>query len=338
MATTQIADVIVPEVFSPYTMEMSISTNALIQRGLIRLDPRLDALVAGGGDTINVPFTKSIARGQSKVGSDDPAQTITASKLSTGKQIGARSFRTEAWSNSDLADVLAGIDATEIIASQVAEYWNFNYQQVMLSQLAGVFADNVANDAGDMTYNIYQDVVAGSITDAMKISGEAIIEAKHTMGDKNVKLVAIAMHSKVKKQLELLEPNNYVPKSQTDLGFDTYQGLLIIEDDDMPVTAGTNSSAYTSYLLGEGAILGGFNASTNYVPESVDRKEDQGNGAGVENLYSRRDFILHPNGFAFQSASVAGATPSNAEFADATNWDRVYERKNCAIAQLITNA
>ncbi len=73
MATTQIADVIVPEVFSPYTMEMSISTNALIQRGLIRLDPRLDALVAGGGKTINVPFTKSIARGQSKIGSDNPA-------------------------------------------------------------------------------------------------------------------------------------------------------------------------------------------------------------------------------------------------------------------------
>jgi hypothetical protein len=337
MATTQLADVIVPKVFSPYTQEMSISTNALIQRGLIRVDPRLSALVEGGGQTIDIPFTKSIARGTSKVGTSDPADVITATKLATGKMVGARSFRTEAWSNAELAGLLAGIEPTELIAGEVAEYWNYNYQQIMLAQLAGVFADNVTNDGGDMVTNIYQDVVAGSITDAMKISGEAIIEAKHTMGDKNVKLVAIAMHSKVKKQLELLEPNNFVPKSQTNLGFDTYQRLLLIEDDDMPVTTGSNSDAYTSYLFGEGAIGGGFNAGTGYMPEAIDREENQGRGAGVENLYSRRDFILHPYGFKWIGSSTDD-TPSNTEFSTGTNWDRVFERKNCAIASLVTNA
>ena len=337
MATTQLADLVKPEVFSPYTMEMSISTNALIQRGLIVLSPQLDALLSGGGNTINMPFTKSIARGASKVGTDDPADIITASKLASGNQIGARSFRTEAWSNADLAGLIAGINPEELIASEVAEYWNYNFQQIMLAQLAGVFADNAANDAGDMSFSIYSDVVEGSITDAMRISGSAITEAKYTMGDKNVKLVAIAMHSAVKKQLELLEPNNFIPASQSNLGFDQYQGLLLLVDDDMPVVAGSNSSAYTSYLLGAGAIKGGFNASANYTPEETDRLPSQGNGAGVENLYSRRDFILHPEGFAW-TGTAAEITPSNAEFALAASWNRVYERKNCAIASLVTNA
>ena len=335
MATTQLADVIVPKVFTPYTMEMSISTNALIQRNIIRIDPRLDALLGGGGQNINIPFTKSIARGTSKVGTSDPADVITATKLATGEMIGARSFRTEAWSNAELAGLLAGIEPEALIASEVAEYWNYNYQQIMLAQLAGIFADNVANDGGDMVTNIYQDVVEGSITDAMKISGEAIIQAKHTMGDKNTKLAGIAMHSVVKKQLELLEPNNFVPKSATQ-PFDTYQGLVLVVDDDMPVVAGTNSSAYTSYLFGEGAIGAGFNASANYTPEETDRLPSQGRGAGVENLYSRRDFILHPYGFKW-IGSATDDTPSNTEFSTGTNWDRVFERKNCAIASLVTN-
>jgi hypothetical protein len=335
MATTQLADVVVPAVFSPYTQEMSISTNALIQRNIIRIDTRLDALLDGGGQSINIPFSKSIARGTSKVGTSDPADVITATKLATGEMVGARSFRTEAWSNAELAGLLAGIDPTALISSEVAEYWNYNYQQIMLAQLAGVFADNVANDGGDMVTNIYQDVVTGSITDAMKISGEAIIQAKHTMGDKNTKLAGIAMHSVVKKQLELLEPNNFVPKSATQ-PFDTYQGLVLVVDDDMPVTAGTNSSAYTSYLFGEGAIGAGFNASSNYIPEELDRLPSQGRGAGVENLYSRRDFILHPYGFKW-IGSATDDTPSNTEFSTGSNWDRVFDRKNCAIASLVTN-
>ena len=162
MATTQLADVIVPKVFTPYTMEMSISTNALIQRNIITIDPRLSALLDGGGQTINIPFSKSLARGASKVGTSDPADLITATKLSTDEMIGARSFRTEAWSNAELAGLLAGINPSDLVGNDIAEYWNFNYQQVLLSQLAGVFADNVANDGGDMVTDIYSDVIEGS--------------------------------------------------------------------------------------------------------------------------------------------------------------------------------
>jgi len=337
MGTTTISDRIIPEVFTDYTFEPSISALALIQSGLAVRDPRLDQFVSMGGDTVNVPFNKSVARQSDTVGSDNSASNLVTGKLTSAKMIGARCFRTIGWSDMDLASLLAGDDALTSIGAEVSESWQYNMQRVILAQLKGVFADNTANDAGDMSYSVYSDVVAGSITDAMKISGAAITEAKYTMGDKNDKLVAIAMHSLVKKQLELLEPNAFIPKSQTNTGFDSYQGLMLIIDDDMPVVAGTNSSAYTSYLIGAGAFGAGFNPAANYTPEAVQREELSGDGAGESSLVSRRDFIFHPYGMSFVG-TPAGATATNAEFEAATSWDRVYDRKNVSLAALVTNA
>jgi hypothetical protein len=42
-------------------------------------------------------------------------------------------------------------------------------------------------------------------------------------------------------------------------------------------------------------------------------------------------------GYAFNSAAVAGTSPTVAELQDVTNWTRVYERKAVSIAFLVTN-
>jgi hypothetical protein len=48
--------------------------------------------------------------------------------------------------------------------------------------------------------------------------------------------------------------------------------------------------------------------------------------------------LLHPRGVKFTSSSVAALSPSWAELANAANWDRVYNRKNIRLAQLVVNA
>jgi hypothetical protein len=54
-------------------------------------------------------------------------------------------------------------------------------------------------------------------------------------------------------------------------------------------------------------------------------------------LYSRRADIVHPLGFEFTSASVAGQSATLAELATAANWNRVWERKNVPLCFLQTN-
>jgi hypothetical protein len=52
---------------------------------------------------------------------------------------------------------------------------------------------------------------------------------------------------------------------------------------------------------------------------------------------NRRRYILHPRGVKFTSASVAAASPTNAELETSANWVRVYENKNVRIVAVDHN-
>ena len=73
------------------------------------------------------------------------------------------------------------------------------------------------------------------------------------------------------------------------------------------------------------------------LPVEVDRLPATGDGEGQEVLYNRRHYILHPRGIDFVGGTVAGKSPTNAEYALAGNWNRVYQRKSCRWAYLKTN-
>jgi len=101
---------------------------------------------------------------------------------------------------------------------------------------------------------------------------------------------------------------------------------------------GSNRTKYVTYLLGPNTICWN-EAPTDPSPSvEVDSKPAQGKGMGGEVLYTRRQFVLHPYGIAWQDDTVAGEFPTNAELANAANWDRAYaERKQIPIAFLLTN-
>ena len=54
-------------------------------------------------------------------------------------------------------------------------------------------------------------------------------------------------------------------------------------------------------------------------------------------LINRRRYILHPRGVKFNSAAVAGDTPTNAELENGANWTRVFENKNVRIVAVDHN-
>ena len=54
-------------------------------------------------------------------------------------------------------------------------------------------------------------------------------------------------------------------------------------------------------------------------------------------LINRRRFILHPRGVKFNSAAVAGDSPTNAELENGANWTRVFENKNVRIVAVEHN-
>src|ERR1035441_6580122 len=70
--STQIADVIVPAIFTPYTQQLTMEKTAIIQSGIAARDDFLDNLLAGGGLKFTVPSWQDLGDPQENVSSDDP--------------------------------------------------------------------------------------------------------------------------------------------------------------------------------------------------------------------------------------------------------------------------
>jgi hypothetical protein len=157
------------------------------------------------------------------------------------------------------------------------------------------------------------------------------------MGDASDQLTTIAVHSAVMKQMVKNDDIDYIPDSNGQLTIPTYMGLRVVVDDGLTVTAGTTDGfKYTSVIFGNGAF--GYGEGTHPNPVEVEREASQGNGGGIEKLWVRKTWILHPFGFQNTGTPATnGFSYTLAELAAATAWDRVIERKNVPLSFLITN-
>lgn len=329
MAVTQIADVIVPEVFNPYVVQRTAELSAIRRSGIAQANQELNRLASAGGKLINMPFWNDLT-GADEVLSD--SASLTPAKITAGQDIAVLLMRGKAWQTNDLATALSGDDPMGVIADLVAEYWARQEQATLVKILDGVFADNVANDAGDLVNDLAIEDGNNAVA-ANKISADAVIDTTQLLGDAKGLFTAMVVHSVVHTTLQKQNLITFEPTNAQNVGFGTYLGKTLIVDDGVTVVAGaTSGNKYSTYMFGAGAI--GVGDGSAPVPTEMDRDTLAGNDI----LINRRHFLMHPRGVKFTSSSVVGSSPTNAELATAGNWDRVYDKKNIRIAKLITNA
>jgi len=333
-AVTQLSDVIVPDVFEQYIRVRTTELSAVFQSGIVRPDAQFAKLIQGGGKTFTLPFWNDLASDEPNISSDDPTSSSESKKITASSDVGVGHHRNQSWSAADLVSALAGDDPMKVIGDRVAGYWARAYQEHLIASVKGVIADNVANDSGDMVYSIATDDAA-AVTDAERISATAVIETQQTMGDAGAALAGICLHSVPYSKLRKLNLIDFIPDARGEVNIPTYLGMRVIVDDGLPAVAGTNRITYWTVLFGAGAF--GWGEGRSRVPVEVDRDPDAGDGEGVEFLFTRKQYLLHPRGIKFTNTTVAGQSPTNTESEDADNWDRVYDRKLVRIAVLKTN-
>lgn len=337
---TRIADVIVPEIFTTYTQQLTQEKSRLIRSGAIMVDSALSEALAGGGLTFNEPSFKDLDNDADNVSSDDNTVNSTPNKIGTAIEIQVRMSRNNSWSSMDLTGDLAGVDPADAIANRVSDYWTRRIQAVFVSALAGVFADNDAAPAGsdthvqfDMTNDIKGGVFADGITN---FSAEAFIDATVTMGDSMGNLTMVMMHSLIYARAMKNNLIDFVSDSVNGnaINIPTFLGREVIVDDGVTQAAGV----FNTWLLGAGAIRWGTNSPK--VPTETLRAPAAGNGGGQDTLYNRVEWIIHPVGYAYIGTPAKGG-PSNAStsnnLANAGSWSRRFpERKQINIARLVT--
>lgn len=334
MATTQIADVIVPPVFTPYVVNRTMELSALFQSGIIVPDAQIQELAQGPASFFDMPFFNDLGDEEANTGSDDPAEKSTPAKIGTGKDAAQKFFRNKSWSSMDLTSAMLAKDPMGVIANLVAGYWNRQGLRSLIAALKGIIAANIAQDGGDMVVSVALPG-AGTPADANKIGPVVVLAAKQTMGDAAESLTAIAMHSVVYTSLQKQNLIAFIPNSQGAVSIPTYLGYTAIVDDTCPVEIVSGNPVYTSYLFGRGAV--GYGEGSPKVATAVTRDEAAGNGEGQEILTNRKHFVQHLRGVKFTRAVLAGESPTNTELADATNWDRVYTRKQIRFVAIKTN-
>lgn len=336
MATTQLSDIIDVTVFQDLPAVNGPEKTAFFESGLVTRAPLFDNLASQPGKLVELPFWKDLDGSvEVNYSSDNPASDATPQKVAQGEQIARKAFVNQGWSATNLATELAmGPNAMAQIRSRTDRYFARQWQRRLIAASQGILADNVANDSGDMVYDIASESVSGQSA-ATEFSQDAFVEAAYTMGDMVDGVTAIAVHSSVAKQITKLNGAEDVRDSEGNLLYRSYLGRRIIVDDGLPVIAGTTDGfKYVSVLFGPGAF--GYGVGDPARPVAVEYDEAAGDGAGVESLWLRNTWLLHPFGFQ-QTGTPAADSFTLTELQAATSFNRVIERKNVPMAFLITN-
>lgn len=341
MATVQLSDIIDVVVYQDLPSVNNPEKTAFYESGIVTRNPLLDSIANASGKVAELPFWNDLDPDDApNLSTDNPADIAAPSKVAQGEQIGRKAFLNKGWSESDLAsELVLGPKAMDQIRARIDTYWTRQWQRRLLATCNGVLADNIANDSSDMVYDA-AGATNADITATSVFTRQNMTSAAFTLGDRVDGVTAMAVHSTIYKRMIDNDDIDFIPDSMGQMTIPTFLGKRVIVDDTMPFTpaagaAGGDAAArYTSILFGSGAL--GYGEGSPKTPVEIEREAAQGAGAGVESLWVRKTWLLHPAGFKTGTAPAANSY-TLAELAAAATWDRVVARKNVPLAYLVTN-
>lgn len=329
MATTQISAIWTPQLAASYKTLDAFEKTAIADSGVLATTSEMTELLNARKPKIELPYWNDLdASIEPNYSTDNPADIAVPLAVTTGFMEAYVANVNEGWSAASLVKELTAQDPLQALVKQrVNTYWQRIAQRRLVASFIGVYRENVANDASDMV-----------VTDATNgLNSNIIIDAEASMGDNLDKLGIIMMHSKKYADLQKANQIDFVADSNQLTRFAVYQNKRVVVDDSMPVIDGN----YLTIVAGAGAVGYAYGQPQN--AETVSYVDEQGNGAGIETLWTRRKFIIHPLGYSFLATAITGngtevkpLAPSYADLALAANWDRVVERKAVPIAFILT--
>lgn len=337
MATVRLSDVVIPAVYLSYQTVNNIESIALSQSGIIVRNDVLDAAANNSNKIVNIPFWKDLDQTiEPNASNDDPDDHAVPNKISTGEMAARNSYLNQGYSEMDLTVEILGSEPMQRIRNRFGIYWTRQFQRRLIAMLKGVYADNLANNSGDMVFQV-PTLETGATPGATKVfNRNNFVAAAMTLGDAFDSVQALAVHSVVYAQMVNNDDIDFVADSKGSLTIPTYLQKPVIVDDTMPVRAGTTSGfVYTSILFGGGAV--GYGVGTPKAPVALVRDETAGNGGGMETLWERKTWLMHPFGFNWTEGSLTELSPMLADLVLDAHWNRVVPRKAVPLAFLDTN-
>jgi len=278
----------------------------------------------------------------------DGQTDITATSTKTFEQGVVVVGRAKGWIERDFSyDITGGVDFMQDIANQIAEYKDELDQDILLAILNGIFSMTGAKNLEFITSHT-TDVTG---TGEGKMTATTLnTTTNKACGANKKKFTMVFMHSDVATNIEnlnLLEHLKYTDAQgitrELDLG--TWNGKLVVIDDDMPVeeipavVASEGAPAqdaytkYTTYVLGDGAFS--YEDIGAKVPFEMSR--DPKTNGGQDTLYMRQRKVFAPKGISYEKTSQTSLSPTDAELKNGANWSLVHSGESTAASRSYIN-
>ena len=333
---TAITDIVIPEIYLPYEYLQIISKSKFFNSGIIKQDPLISNGLNGGGTIFNIPHRMIDETAMEPISTETDLTVYSGTSTQT---LIRRLVFGHAWGEEEIASALAGSRPEFELPELTAKYWANQFETALIYCVRGIMADNIADDSSDLVNDIGHASDGALATDSNKVSSDAIIDTAMKVGDRQDLFQGggIVMHSTVYTRLWKLDEIDFVPASGHPYGIPTYKTMTVIVDDSMPAIAVGSGYDYWTLLFSPGSVgfgEGGYRPISRITPIATERAES----TGVDNLYMRKSFGFHFDGFTWVETTIASTNPSLANLYDADNWNRLRDdSRTSGMALLITN-
>lgn len=336
MATTRLSDVIYGPLFLPTTIQRIAQLSRIRNSPIVSADPEMQRFANGPGDIVQMPFWNDLS-GRSNVSTDDPAQTATPQKITQGQDIARKIRRNQGFQSANLVASMLAEDPLDAVAQLIAEYWVREEQFIMGEEMRGVFL------SPGMAGNVLDVASEDGAVAPVRFDAEIASNGYALLGEYGQTLSAALMHSRVFWNLHAASAITYGKDPATGLPLmnrPIWDGKDVFVSDQCPREAGDVSGfKYTTYLFGNGAI--GYAEATGEggpkKPVEISSVAAAGNGEGVETVWYRRHWVMHPRGVSYSGTPASASGVTDAELGTGTNWTRVYDPKLVRMVAVTTN-
>lgn len=328
-----------PEVFSDYMTEAPTWSDAILASGILVQDSTLMDLIGTKGNIATLPFYTPIDEEDSQALNNDGETNNAPVEITGGKQTAMMIRRMKAWKAKDFTKELTGADPIGHVANSVASFYRQVRTRDLMATIDGVLG--VSGLSGHITDLSLSDLTGTtSVEDANRIGETTLIYAKQAaLGDAADNLGLLVMHSYIYARYQALGLVNYnkytiANAMEREVNLPTINGFIPVVSDRFTVDASNTVPVYKTYMIGQGAFLTCDKSNeenpyyTDYDPET---------SAGIEKLYTKQSYVLHPNGMSLNVSKISKESPTNAELAKAASWGLAFKDKNIRIGMIKSN-
>lgn len=346
-----------PQAFGKYVDRIpNVTKNELAKSGAVGTNQNAhDALANQTGSLYaRVPYFGRIDGSTSQ--NNDGGTDITSTSTTTYEQGFVVASRMDGWTEKSFSkNITAGVDFMDNVAAQIADYKMDVRQAMVLAILKGVFSMSTtgstvaAKAAKEFLDKHVYNITANTGDDAL-VGAATLNKAIQKAGGDNKNIFKLViMHSEVATNLENMKLLKYMTYTDADgiereLALATWNGRTVLVDDNMPTEDVAKAgdveayTAYTTYVLGEGAII--LDDIGDAVPYEMSR--DPKTNGGQDTLYVRDRYICGVDGISFEKPATITASASNTDLETGANWNIINDgtkaipHKAIAIAKIVS--